>query len=341
MKNNKKTATLRLAALFLLVVHLLALTAFASGSGTILDVQVWTEGALTPATQTKGDGTLTVTSTNAPGDWWKVKVELPRVTEAGKTYDTTFVFTSNATGTIKYSANDATYLNSNEYNVQNGENTFSIRFTAGADTYNCLELGGLGEFTLTFTEISIKEVGADDSGEHTHNFVNGVCLCGQSNGFEGVNVWNEGSLTPVVREDTESTMTVTSANAAGDWWKVKVELPRSVETGKTYEATFVFTSNATGTIKYNVDGAEYLTSNEYNVQNGENTFTVRFTAGADTYNCLELGGLGEFALTFTEASVKEVSSNPETGDSLDVVLAMAAVAAVAGCAIICKKRELV
>ena len=193
MKNNKKTATLRLAALFLLVVHLLALTAFASGSGTILDVQVWTEGALTPATQTKGDGTQTVTSTNAPGDWWKVKVELPR----------------------------------------------------------------------------------------------------------------------------------------------------SVETGKTYEATFVFTSNATGTIKYNVDGAEYLTSNEYNVQNGENTFTVRFTAGADTYNCLELGGLGAFALTFTEASVKEVSSNPETGDSLDVVLAMAAVAAVAGCAIICKKRELV
>ena len=123
MKNNKKTATVRLAALFLLVVHLLALTAFASGSGTILDVQVWTEGALTPATQTKGDGTLTVTSTNAPGDWWKVKVELPRVTEAGKTYDTTFVFTSNATGTIKYSANDATYLNSNEYNVQNGEKT--------------------------------------------------------------------------------------------------------------------------------------------------------------------------------------------------------------------------
>ena len=39
-----------------------------------------------------------------------------------------------------------------------GENTFTIRFTAGTENYSCLELGGLGNFKLTFTEISLKEL---------------------------------------------------------------------------------------------------------------------------------------------------------------------------------------
>ena len=39
-----------------------------------------------------------------------------------------------------------------------GANTFTVRFTAGSDNYSCLELGGLGNFTLTFTSVSFKEV---------------------------------------------------------------------------------------------------------------------------------------------------------------------------------------
>lgn len=53
--------------------------------------------------------------------------------------------------------------------------------------------------------------------------------------------------------------------------------------------------------------ARYLTSNEYAVQSGANTFTVRFTAGAENYSCLELGGLGAFELTFTGLGIQEVS----------------------------------
>jgi hypothetical protein len=133
-----------------------------------------------------------------------------------------------------------------------------------------------------------------------------MCECGASNGFAGVNVWTEGSLTPATREDTENSMTVISANAPGDWWKVKVELPLSVTEGKTYEVIFCFTSNVSGTIKYHVGGAAFLDSQEYNVVAGSNTFKVRFTAGADSYSCLELGGLGAFKLTFTGMIVQEV-----------------------------------
>lgn len=162
-------------------------------------------------------------------------------------------------------------------------------------------------------------------------------------GFEGVTTWTEGSLTPMTREDGEGTMTITSTNQPTDWWKVKVELPRTVEAGKTYEATFVFNSNVAGTIKYHVGDATFLGSNEFNVQPGDNTFTVRFTAGNDTYNCLELGGLGQFELTFTEISVVEVIENepPQTGDAGNLILwvSMMAVAGMAVCVLLSKKRE--
>lgn len=341
---TKKTKTVRLAALCLVLVHLLTLTCFASEVNGFEGVQAWTEGSLTPVEcQVTGDS-MTVTSTNAPTDWWKVKLELPRSAEQGKTYEAKFVFTSNVTGTIKYVVDGANYLTSNEYNVQNGENTFTVRFTAGADTYNCLELGGLGAFVLTFTEISVTEEGKqEESGEHTsHNYENGKCSCGKENGFAGVQTWTEGSLAPVVREDTENTMKITSSNEAGDWWKVKLELPRSVEQGKNYEAKFVFTSNVSGTIKYHVGDATFLTSNEFNVQPGENTFTVRFTAGADTYNCLELGGLGQFELTFTEISVEaeKPAGAPQTGDASNMILwvGMMAAAGMAACVLLGKKR---
>ncbi len=343
---TKKTKFVRLAVLCLVLVHLMTLTCFAAEANGFEGIGVWTEGSLTPLTREDSENAMTITSTNAPTDWWKVKLELPRSAEAGKTYETKFVFTSNVTGTIKYVVDGATYLTSNEYHVVEGENTFAIRFTAGADTYNCLELGGLGAFTLTFTEISVTEEVKEEPGEHTsHNFENGKCSCGLENGFAGVQTWTEGSLTPVVREDTENTMKITSSNAAGDWWKVKVELPRSVEAGKTYEAKFVFTSNATGPIKYHAGDAAFLTSNEYTVQNGENTFVVRFTAGGDNYNCLELGGLGQFELVFTEISVVEVVENepPVTGDESHIVLwtALMLAAAMAACYVVYNKKNLI
>lgn len=85
-----------------------------------------------------------------------------------------------------------------------------------------------------------------------------------------------------------------------------MELPLSVEEGKTYEVTFYFNSNVSGMIKYNVNSAVYLNSNEYNVAAGSNVFTIRFTAGSENYSCLELGGLGAFQLTFTGIHVQEV-----------------------------------
>lgn len=181
----------------------------------------------------------------------------------------------------------------------------------------------MGNFKLTFTGISLKEVenpAEPEQPEHTHSFLNGKCECGVTNGFASVSVWTESSLTPVIREDDASSMTVTSTNAPGDWWKVKVERPLSVTEGKTYEVTFRFTSNTSGTIKYNVNGAAYLNSNEYNVVVGSNTFTIRFTAGTEGYSCLELGGLGSFKLTFTGISVNEVKmpaepENPEVPEN--------------------------
>ena len=266
---------------------------------------VWNEGSLTPVVREDTENSMIITSENASGDWWKVKVENNFATEAGKTYEAVYTFTSNAEGDIKFGGDNMTCQTPDVYHVVAGANTFSVTFTVSAsNAYNCLELGGLGNFRLEFTSITLKEVSNEP--EHTHSFVNGKCECGETNGFAGFGVWTEGSLTPVVREDTENSMIITSENAAGDWWKVKVELPLSVEEGKTYEVTFIFNSTAAGRIKYHVGGANFLTGQEYDVVVGANTFTVRFTAGSDNYSCLELGGLGNFTLTFTGVSFKEV-----------------------------------
>ena len=267
--------------------------------------QAWTEASMKFLTREDTATSMILISENEPGDWWKVKVENNFPTEAGKTYEAVYTFTSDAEGDIKFGGDNMTCHTPDVYHVVAGENTFSVTFTVSAsNAYNCLELGGLGNFRLEFTSITLKEVSSEP--EHTHSFVNGKCECGETNGFAGFGVWNEGSLTPVVREDTENSMIITSANAPGDWWKVKVEWPLSVEEGKTYEVTFIFNSTAAGRIKYHVGGASFLTGQEYDVVVGENTFTVRFTAGSDNYSCLELGGLGNFTLTFTGVSFKEV-----------------------------------
>ena len=276
-------------------------------------VSVWTEGSLTPMVREDTESTMKITSTNGSADWWKMKVEWPLSVTEGKHYEATFTFNSNTSGRIKYSVNGASFHDSQEYDVKSGSNIFKVRFAAGAENYSCLELGGLGGFSLTFTGISMKEI--EDPTQppvHTHSFVNGRCECGDTNGFASVSVWTEGSLTPVVREDDASSMTITSANGSADWWKVKVERNLSIEEGKTYEVTFRFTSNASGRIKYNVNGANYLTANEYDVKSGSNTLTVRFVAGAEKYSCLELGGLGNFKMTFTGISLKEVETPTES-----------------------------
>jgi len=178
-----------------------------------------------------------------------------------------------------------------------------VTFTANAGAYTCLELGGLGEFKLIFTEISLNEVGA----EHTHSFVNGLCACGADNGFSGFHTWTEGALIPLTREDTENSMTLISTNDFADWWKVKLENSFALEAGKTYKAIFKFTSDAAGDIKFGTnENAACTSADVYYVNVGDNQFEVTFTANAGAYTCLELGGLGSFKLVFTEISLKEI-----------------------------------
>ena len=44
---------------------------------------------------------------------------------------------------------------------------------------------------------------------HSHTFVEGVCQCGETNGLEGFTLETDAALTPVVREDSETGMTLT------------------------------------------------------------------------------------------------------------------------------------
>ena len=271
--------------------------------------KAWTEASMKPLTREDDETSMTIISENAAGDWWKVKLETNFALEPGKTYEAKFVFTSDAAGDIKFGTNENVTCHTGDvYAVAEGENTFAVIFTASEGAYTCLELGGLGEFRITFTGITLEEAGAPTPPPaHEHSFVNGVCECGETNGFAGFKVWNEGALTPVVREDTAATMKVISTNAAGDWWKVKVENGFATEAGKTYKATYTFTSNAEGDIKFGGDNMTCHTADVYHVVAGENTFSVTFTVSAsNAYNCLEMGGLGAFEVTFIGASLQEV-----------------------------------
>ena len=270
----------------------------------------WTEASMKPLTREDDETSMTLISENAATDWWKVKLETNFALEAGKTYEAKFVFTSDAVGDMKFGTNENVTCHTGDvYAVVEGENTFCVTFTAAEGAYTCLELGGLGEFRLTFTEISLTETEAPTPPpEHTHSFVDGACTCGEKNGFEGFKTWTEGALTPVVRQDTATTMTLTSENASGDWWKVKLENNFATLSGKTYQVTYTFTSDAEGDIKFGGDNMSCATSDVYHVVVGENTFTVTFTVSADNaYNCLEMGGLGQFQLVFSGISLQEIS----------------------------------
>ena len=98
-------------------------------------------------------------STNAAGDWWKVKLENNFATVAGKTYQVTYTFTSTAAGDIKFGGDNFTCQGADVFFVNVGANTVTVVFTVSvSNTYTCLELGGLGAFELNFTGIHLQEV---------------------------------------------------------------------------------------------------------------------------------------------------------------------------------------
>lgn len=196
--------------------------------------------------------------------------------------------------------------------MTNNQKTGAVRWLAVLLALTCMfALVGCGNQQSQPTETTgapAQTTAPKETEAHTHSFVDGACTCGEKNGFEGFKTWTEGALTPVVREDTATNMTLTSENASGDWWKVKLENNFATLSGKTYQVTYTFTSNAEGDIKFSGDNMSCATSDVYHVVAGENTFTVTFTVSADNaYNCLEMGGLGQFQLVFSGISLQEIS----------------------------------
>ena len=256
--------------------------------------RVWTDGSVQSVKRVDTATTMTLTSANDPTDWWKIKVEKDLSGMAGQCYEVTYTFTSDAAGRIKFVNDDAFYYGANEYDVVVGENTFTVQFKYGGKPYSCLELGSLGPCELVFTDYSIQEI-------EEHEYV--------SNGFEAYKGWTEGSMKPLTREDTETSMILISENASGDWWKVKLENNFALEPGKTYEAVYTFTSDAEGDIKFGTnEKVACHTADIYHVTAGDNQYKVTFTAQDGAYTCLELGGLGPFRLEFTGITLTETEA---------------------------------
>ena len=261
-------------------------------------VSAWTEGSLIPAIAVQSAEGLRFTNTNAPTDWWKVKLEQELKGEKDHYYRITFVFDSDAEGKIKFINDGASYLTANEFNVKKGSNTFVVELKSGGNGYSCLELGGLGMCELNFTEIKVEEIEKPQNTQKP----------GQSTTyrFASFRVWTDGSVQKLTRCDAPAAMTLVSANDPTDWWKIKVEKDIKGTAGKCYEVTYKFTSDAAGRIKFVNDDAVYYGANEYDVVVGENTFTVQFKYGGKPYSCLELGGLGQFKLVLTDYTIKEI-----------------------------------
>ena len=271
-------------------------------------VNVWTEGALTPAVGTQSAEGLTLVNTNPATDWWKVKLEQELKGEKDKYYRITFRFTSDAAGRIKFVNDAATYVGSNEYDVKQGENTFTVELKSGGNSYSCLELGGLGKCELLFTEITVEEIEKPQAP---------ATQTPAANRFSSFNVWADGSVTKPTRKDTATTLTLTSKNAPTDWWKIKLEKDINGKAGKSYEVTYTFTSDAAGRIKFVNDNATYFTSNEYDVVVGENTFKVQFKYGGKPYSCLELGSLGNCKLVFKNYTIKAIEEPEVTTNGFE------------------------
>lgn len=236
---------------------------------------------------------------------WRVKLAVDRTLVKDKTYETTYVFrkTGGQAQNVTYTVYDgaATILGSKTHWVEEDLCVATFYFTANANVTKgtCLEIGLLSggeEVNVTFTYVDFREVGSEK-----------LAKLQAANPFPGVGVWTEASLKPATGTQSAQGLAVSNPNPVTDWWKVKLEKDLACKAGSYYKMTYKFTSDVDGKIKFVNDDATYYGSNEYSVKKGENTFTVEFKYGGNTYSCLELGGLGAFELIFTGFALTEAS----------------------------------
>lgn len=149
--------------------------------------------------------------------------------------------------------------------------------------------------------------------EHSHEFVDGLCQCGESNGLDGITVHVASGLKDVERKDTEDGMTLTSANAAGEG--AQIRLDKEIETAYShfYEMVYRFTSNVAGSVRFACEGAVMYEEDTFDVEPDENEIVVRFAAdenGSGKVSAgLELGELDKFELHVTGVSFKELTED--------------------------------
>ena len=146
---------------------------------------------------------------------------------------------------------------------------------------------------------------------HSHEFTDGLCQCGESNGFDAFTVFTADGLTAVERQDEEAQFSLTSSNAAGETGAIRLDTQFDAVYGHYYEAVYKFTSNVAGTVRFASPDAVFYDTDTYEIVSGENEIAVRFAAGqaGKIAASLELGGLESFELTFTEASVTELKAD--------------------------------
>ena len=146
---------------------------------------------------------------------------------------------------------------------------------------------------------------------HSHEFVDGLCQCGESNGLEGIQIVVDSGLNALERQDSETGMTLISSNGAGD--PAGIRLDKDIETayGHFYEMVYRFTSNVAGSVHFACEGATMYEEDTFDVVAGENEIFVRFAAGKDGAAAagLELGGLDKFELHFSDISFGELTED--------------------------------
>ena len=110
------------------------------------------------------------------------------------------------------------------------------------------------------------------------------------------------------RQDEEAQFSLTSSNAAGETGAIRLDTQFDAVYGHYYEAVYKFTSNVAGSVRFASPDAVFYDTDTYEIVSGENEIVVRFAAGqaGKIAASLELGGLGNFKLTFTGVSFKEV-----------------------------------
>ena len=101
---------------------------------------------------------------------------------------------------------------------------------------------------------------------HSHAYVDGVCLCGDSNGLDGFAMETAAGLTEVSRENTENGMLLTSANPAGEAQGIRLTKEFDAVSGHYYELIYRFTSDVAGLVYFSSDNAVCYETNEFEVK---------------------------------------------------------------------------